>query len=468
MKIAFVHYHLKTGGVTSVLKSQIAALQDTCQLLVLTGDRSSARLPCPVVEIFGLGYDRPGIVQPPPGKVAEQILKALAAQWPDGCDVMHIHNPILGKNRQFPAIIKRLHQTGINLFLQIHDFAEDGRPETYLDDDYPENCHYGVINSRDADILLSCGLQRTGLHLIPNPVAWFHLSAHRRPDPLVLYPVRAIRRKNVGEAILLSMFFSPDQRLAITQTPNSPPDLASYRDWVAWTQSLRLPIEFAAGQTRTFSSLVEAAESMITTSISEGFGLAFLEPWTAGKPLWGRCLREICTDFNGRGVRLDWLYERIDIPLTWIQKDAFSRVWHAAVLSNAKHYDLSISEEAVTDAYLRMTRNASVDFGMLDEPFQRQVLNRLVIDRRAKADLLHQNPWVSNPCRAKKVSRMVENNRQAILARYGMHRYQDRLLAIYHLVVDHPVSQRIDKQCLCEAFFNLDRFSLLQWRRYDR
>jgi hypothetical protein len=165
---------------------------------------------------------------------------------------------------------------------------------------------------------------------------------------------------------------------------------------------------------------------------------------------------------------LDWLYERIDIPLTWIQKDAFSRVWHAAVLSNAKHYDLSISEEAVTDAYLRMTRNASVDFGMLDEPFQRQVLNRLVIDRRAKADLLRQNPWVSNPCRAKKVSRMVENNRQAILARYGMHRYQDRLLAIYHLVVDHPVSQRIDKQCLCEAFFNLDRFSLLQWRRYDR
>lgn len=33
MKIAFIHYHLKTGGVTSVLKQQVETLRDVCDVL---------------------------------------------------------------------------------------------------------------------------------------------------------------------------------------------------------------------------------------------------------------------------------------------------------------------------------------------------------------------------------------------------------------------------------------------------
>ena len=64
MKIAFVHYHLKTGGVTTVLKRQIAAIQGACETLVLTGDRAATELPCKVVEIPELGYDQPGVSPP--------------------------------------------------------------------------------------------------------------------------------------------------------------------------------------------------------------------------------------------------------------------------------------------------------------------------------------------------------------------------------------------------------------------
>ena len=37
MKIALMHYHLKTGGVTTVIKQQIRAVRGICETLVLTG-----------------------------------------------------------------------------------------------------------------------------------------------------------------------------------------------------------------------------------------------------------------------------------------------------------------------------------------------------------------------------------------------------------------------------------------------
>jgi hypothetical protein len=82
MKIAFVHYHLKTGGVTTVLKRQIMAIRGACDALVMTGDRAAAQLPCKVVEIPELGYDHPGIAKPPPDRIVEQVLKVLREKWP--------------------------------------------------------------------------------------------------------------------------------------------------------------------------------------------------------------------------------------------------------------------------------------------------------------------------------------------------------------------------------------------------
>jgi hypothetical protein len=56
-------------------------------------------------------------------------------------------------------ILKSLQKRGVNLFLQIHDFAEDGRPFDYFADEYPADCHNGVINQRDYEILLAAGLK---------------------------------------------------------------------------------------------------------------------------------------------------------------------------------------------------------------------------------------------------------------------------------------------------------------------
>lgn len=468
MKIAFLHYHLKTGGVTTVLKRQVEAVRRACDTLVLTGDRASARFPCKVVEIPELGYDRPGSPPPEPARVAERVLGALSDTWPGGCDVLHVHNPTLAKNRQFLKIIKRIQRSGVYLFLQIHDFAEDGRPAIYFREEYPADCHYGVINGRDAGILTGAGLDRAGLHLIPNAVEGFFTRGGRRTEPIILYPVRALRRKNLGEAILLSLFFNKGRRLAVTQPPNSKADMDCYRDWKAYVKKNHLHVDFDAGQNVDFSVLVDTCESMVSTSINEGFGLSFLEPWTAGKLLWGRRIADICEDFEGNGVCLDSLYNRIDVPLDWVDAKAFYRRWKAAVASAANAYDCHMAPAVVDGAFGRLTRAKNVDFGLLDELFQRKILSRLISSPAARMNLVELNPWLSQPGVVPNASSMIEKNRQAVARHYSPQWYRHQLMEIYQQVVHHPVHHQIDKRALLDSFFDLDRFSMLTWGSYGR
>jgi hypothetical protein len=154
LKIAFIHYHLKTGGVTTVLRQQVESILDTCDLLVLSGDPPESPFLCDVVHIPGLGYEIPGRNPMDPERIATAIIEAIHLKWNNGCDLVHVHNPTLKKNANFLKILNVLKKRGLKLFLQIHDFAEDGRPLSYFaEEEYIENCHYGVINSRDYNIL---------------------------------------------------------------------------------------------------------------------------------------------------------------------------------------------------------------------------------------------------------------------------------------------------------------------------
>ena len=467
MKVAIAHYHLKTGGVGTVIKRQVAALQNACATVVLTGNRASADLPCTVLEIAGLGYERPGEAPSDPDCVAEKILQVLSATWPGGCDVLHVHNPTLGKNRHLLGILRRLQQAGVNLFLQIHDFAEDGRPDAYVEDAYPADCHYGVINTRDAGILRSAGLTPAGLHYLPNAVENLPVIPARRPEPQVLYPVRAIRRKNLGEALLLSLFFRNRQRLVVTQPPNSVVDMVSYRDWTKWAQDASLQVQFEAGKAGDYAALVGRSASVVTTSIAEGFGLAFLEPWTAGKLLWGRRIADVCRDFESNGVRLDGLYDRFDIPLSWIDIDAFAGTWHRTVKRASARYGHDVATDAAADAFARLTGDDRVDFGVLSEKFQRAVLERLLAHPSARMHLIELNPWLADPGLIAEQALLIETNRQAVARHYQVTAYRRRLLEIYRRVIERPVRHRIDKAVLQRAFFDLDRFSLLKWGAYE-
>jgi len=467
MKIAYLHYHLKTGGVTTVLKQQLAALGRQAAPLVITGHSPTTPVEAATVHIPEVGYsnDFPGKVEPI--RAARKIIQAIRAKFNGPCDLLHVHNPTLAKNRYFLAILKRLQQEGLNLLLQIHDFAEDGRPLAYFSDSYPADCHYGVINRRDYQILLKSGLTQDGLHLMENTVT---LPAPAPPPviegPMALYPIRAIRRKNIGEAILLSLFFEPGQAVVITLPPNSPADIKSYRAWKNFVRDQKLNVTFDQGLYHDFERLVLSAGLLISTSITEGFGFSFLEPWLYGKLLWGRKLADICRDFESNGVRLEHLYAALYVPIDWIGLEQFRIRWHDGVQKAAALFNLSIDNARLRNAFEDMTADGRIDFGLLDEPSQKRVIICAISCGRDRARLIQLNPFLAAPGTVGGKNDLIENNKQAVLKNYSPHLYRGRLLDVYRKVSTTPVEQKIDKTVLVSSFLNLEKFSLLKWSDY--
>ena len=139
---------------------------------------------------------------------------------------------------------------------------------------------------------------------MPNPVSAIRglgatdvardkLSKFRPLDPqrpLLVYPVRGIRRKNIGEAILLTLLANEPIQVGLTLPPINPNELANYETWKLLSRELRLPVFFELGQIDqvSFPDILSAADQILTTSVAEGFGMAFLEGLAIGKPLIGR------------------------------------------------------------------------------------------------------------------------------------------------------------------------------------
>ncbi len=466
MKIAIIHYHLKTGGVTSVIRSHVACLRKSGhQVMVITGQDPDDFWPVPVVSVPEIAYDTVRRQAADPQAAAAEIMAAIEATWSQGCDLIHVHNPTLAKNRAFLQVLKLLQGRGQRLFLQIHDFAEDGRPDVFFKEDYPAHCHYGVINRRDYRLMLRAGLKPEGLHLVPNAVTPLPAARTERPlkEPFIVYPVRAIRRKNIGEALLISAFFPPAMKLAITQPPNSPADMVFYENWQNFASAWRLPVIFEAGNKYDFGALLAHCNLVLTTSITEGFGFVYLEPWTIGKAVWGRRLDEICSDFRLHGINLDHLYTGLQVPLELFDTQSFRRRRQQALMSARESFGLTCDLPA--DGFNAQMTAGWIDFGLLDEIAQQEVIVAVKSLAAARKKLLTKNPFLALEAFVCLPSDVIAANQAAVATNYVRMDLAAVLLAIYRKVVEKPVCQQIDKQVLLKSFLVPENFSLLKWSR---
>lgn len=463
MRIVMVHYHLKPGGVTSVIRRQAEALAGQAEVLVVSGEPPGTAFPAPVAVVPGLGYDLHRAPHWSAGDAAEGICRAVSRRWPGGCDLVHVHNPTLAKNRLLPEVLGQLQRRGLRLLLQVHDLAEDARPGAYSPAPYPADCHYAVLNRRDRDVLQAAGLRPDGVHLLPNEVAAPPPGdPHAAPGHHVLYPVRAIRRKNVGEAILLSLFLAPGIQLAITLPPNSPADTAAYRFWQAFARHHRLAVQWEVGRRQDYGTLVQTARFLVTTSVAEGFGFAFLEPWRAGKWLQGRRLAPVCNDFGDNGVDLNHLYTALEVPTAWIDRRRWWQRWQKAVTRAATAFGRRSAPEAVRAAFERLAGAERIDFGLLDEPLQAGVVERCVQSVADRERLAGLNPGLVPMAPPADAEARIAANAAAVRRHYGAAAIRRRLRAVYR-VAQKPVRQAIDKARLLDGFLDLDRFSLLRW-----
>ncbi len=449
MQIAIVHYHLRTGGVTRVIEHALEALAGSgLRIVVLSGEAPAEPLPhgTPVVVLEGLGYEEQR-ARWDGRELARRLRRAAREALGGGPDLWHIHNHSLGKNLAMPGAVQDLARAGEALLLQLHDLAEDGRPHLYrrLRESlaaeggdpsallYPlgGRVHYAVLNGRDRGWLAAAGVPAGRLHLLPNAV-WLPSPGGGPPAPLPLeaerlwlYPTRAIRRKNIGEFLFWSALAGEGDRFAATQAPANPAEQPVYQRWKAVAEALRLPVTFELGARYAgdFVHLLASAHALVTTSITEGFGLAFLEPWLLGRPLAGRDLPEITRDFLDMGIDLGGLYGRLPVPLDWVGADDLGRRLRTALERSLAAYGRRSAPELEERAWAAWVQDRRVDLGRLDEPLQERALRRLLATPPGERPVA--------PLRVDGGPARIAHNRARILAELGLERYAERLRHLY-------------------------------------
>jgi glycosyltransferase involved in cell wall biosynthesis len=429
------------------------------EVLLIAGEGPPELGPIPAAFVEGLRYDRlrvsGGASNGNDGEsLAGAVLRAMEAHWGGEADIVHVHNPLIQKNASLLPALKILQRRGIRLFLQNHDLAEDFRPDVYSPrEEYPEDCHYGVINSRDYSFLRDSGLGGGGLHLIPNEV--FPIQAAPVPKrSRYLYPVRVIRRKNIGETLFLSLFIPRQTTVAITLPPTTDKDGPMYRRWMRCAAELALPMEFELGRQGRFSEIVGSARCVITTSVKEGFGFSFLEPWTAGRAVTGRRIDYVCRDFEEAGVRFDSLYPGIAIPAAHFPPETLYQKMENTLTRTYRAFGMEVPEGILQKMREEALSAETVDFGRLDEESQEGIIRAVVSDRAVRRDIRAVNPFLEAFEEGRIDESHIEHNREKILSAYGRERIGGILRSIYGKIAQNRVTQKIVKSLLLERFLD--------------
>ncbi|MEM6471623.1 MAG: hypothetical protein AAF802_18835 [Planctomycetota bacterium] len=431
MNIAILHCHFLRGGVTQVVENQVASVADDSdtQFFLISGGRNDGlndqtRQRVGEVVISQLDYDdihgATADLQCSIQSLAAAIAASLQSRGLGPTDtILHWHNPTLGKNIAIPgAILSLAERHGYRQLLQIHDYAEDHRPENYLrmatglaaslpDQPltptavagycYPDapSIHYATLTTSDAEILRRLSIDESRIVVIPNCVSLG--DASQLPDReestkkirqafglgsdsrWIVYPVRGIRRKNVGEFLLLSQLLGEPFSLGITLPPTTPIEKESYDRWKSVGNEYARRAIFDAGTKEGIQFLdnLVACEFVLSTSVAEGFGMAFLEPWLVGRGVIARRLPNVVDDFVAAGVRLDRFYRSIMIPgsVEWI--NAQRRDYSDCLASAWSSLDAALGSDFCVDSGAVLGSDGGrCDFGKLSPKSQIDVIRR--------------------------------------------------------------------------------------------
>jgi glycosyltransferase involved in cell wall biosynthesis len=460
---------------------QAAALAEAGEEVLIIAGEAPQSVPAevqgiPLALVEGLGYDRaqspgnvrePGTVAEDARKLADALEAAVETHWPLGADILHVHNPLIQKNAALLPALNILNRRGVKLLLQNHDLAEDFRPDVYtVAGDYPENCHYAVINSRDYAYLHRAGLSLEGLHLIPNEVAPVTAAAglERRR---YLYPVRAIRRKNIGEALLISLFIPKGRTVAITLPPTTETDRAVYRHWQALAEELSLPVEFEAGLDHSLADVFGSALGILSTSVKEGFGFSFLEPWTAGRAVIGRRIEYVCRDFEEAGVQFnsplntaEALYRTIDIPGDYIAIPVLKAKMESALSAVYRAFGKELPGFIIQLLDDKLF-SGKIDFAILDEELQTEIIRILASNSTVFREVAAMNPFLAELGDWRSDEDLIGNNAQVISRAYGREPIAAVLRDTYQKVVHTDVTHRLSKVLLLDLYLDPLKFFLI-------
>jgi hypothetical protein len=324
--LIIVHYHYRPGGVRQVVEWGAAAVARCwgCERVVMLGGErvpegwrgefERAVFPMPVrwESDAGLGYWSEFAGE----GGAEELLRREVRSG----DVVWAHNLSVGRRLRLGGMVARVAEAvGASVWLHQHDWWWDGRWERWAEFGeqgvgsleeavaltFPagERVRTVAVNAADArfarDVLgQRCGFggnplvrPETSRAAVEEAREWLRgMSGGRR---VWVYPARALRRKNLVEAVLVMRAVDEGAMLVTTGGVSS----GAERGWYAgmgraveeggWPMRLAVAEEVGAP---SVPAMMGAAEAVVMSSLREGFGLPWWEAAVLRRPLLARRL----------------------------------------------------------------------------------------------------------------------------------------------------------------------------------
>ena len=426
MRLIVFHYHLLPGGVTQVIKSSaIAALKylpEIDGITLVSGKKDNTdnvvagireKLDdsvCNESDIVSatlpeLEYISDMEKHPDPESLKNTLRKRFAGH------LWWIHNYHLGKNPVFTEAVLQIAEEfpEQKIILQIHDFPEASRYRNLevlhkhvTRPLYPiySNIRYVTINSRDSTYLIAAGIPKEMVFLLNNPVEAFYEKEntgenYKKIDkvlsgsspsyiegaPLIIYPVRTIRRKNILEAGLLVKCST----IPVNLLPTLPGVSAAEKGYskiidncfdkklVPGTAQAGIVL---ASKGISFSNIMSAGKIIISSSVQEGFGYLFINSLQWRKPLLARNL-DVIRDFsNIFSPEFSHFYDNVDIPLSSTLRKQLRQEYNKKIYELGKLLDKKIISNLKNQA-AQVIQGNSIDFSYLSPAMQRNFLKDL-------------------------------------------------------------------------------------------
>lgn len=439
MNITIFHYHLKPGGVTQVITQSIKAmllhLPAVSSITLVAGSRENVE-----AELQKLKEELPqhqsaitfdhvpeiNYLEDAPHTRVADLEHILTTRYKGS--LWWVHNYHLGKNPVFTEALVRIADNipEQKIVFHIHDFPESGRYEnmdrlySMMDSPlYPvtSNVRYAVINGRDRDNLVEAGMDPRQLSLLHNPCEGTALDRDDRKQarttlgkaleesayefhpgaPIMLYPVRTIRRKNVLEGGLLSRCLGQPVNLVVT-LPGVSSQERPYSQLVSscFVQHL-IPGAWGigdpeAGYDLPFSTVVTATDLIFSSSVMEGFGYLFINALSWGKPLFARNLptlrsiEEVFRSFSS------YFYRGIEVPLTSSQRKELRQAYLGYLEEVRSSLPEQILRQLKTEIETVTEKNA-IDFSFLSVDLQHRILQQAQ-EQRFQDRIREDNPVI--------------------------------------------------------------------------
>ncbi|MEI8292695.1 MAG: glycosyltransferase [bacterium] len=368
--LVVVHYHWRPGGVRRVVELTLPAIAkaagaDLKKISFLHGGEAIERpnleqITTPLAFIHEPACDYFSHQSETPERLSRKIHEAVAHLMPRGdCTktLIWFQNPALARNAMLcRELIRFSRHTGAALVLHHHDFwcagrwsrwnelRECGCPDLASAAEFlfasGTRCVQVGINWQDFETLQRF-FAKQAFHL-PNPVGRFpqpdkagHTTIRdwvadqlKSDAPLWLYPTRFLRRKNLLEAILLTRWLNPEAILATTSGQFSRDEACYAREikqaaaYHGWRVHFGL---LDPAEAPRISELLPVAETVVHTSVQEGFGMTFVETAASGTPLIARAIPSVMPDLAAQGFEFPQVYDDILIDQHLFDKTAERR-----------------------------------------------------------------------------------------------------------------------------------------------